>query len=117
MEQRELESRIKQLTKCVAANEPPETALRMLADLKKEAAPTEEQLRVRSHAAFVCLAWLDLPHPKEERTAVRDTWFCVGPSPRHGLLLFHDAAPDPSFHSSCAFCFTSENQPDARHVS
>jgi transcription elongation factor S-II len=46
MEQRELESRVKQLMKCVNNNEPPETALRMLDELKKDASPTEDQLRV-----------------------------------------------------------------------
>lgn len=46
MDQRELESRIKALTKSVAANEAPENALRLLETLKKDAAPTEEMLRV-----------------------------------------------------------------------
>lgn len=47
MDQRELESCIKQLNKVVQANEPPATALALLERLKKEAAPTEEMLRVR----------------------------------------------------------------------
>jgi hypothetical protein len=47
MDQRELESRVKALTKVVAANEPPENALKLLELLKKEASPTEEMLRVR----------------------------------------------------------------------
>lgn len=47
MDQRELETRIKALTKSVAANEAPENALRLLDSLKKDAAPTEEMLRVR----------------------------------------------------------------------
>lgn len=46
MDQRELESRVKALTKSVAANEPPENALRLLESLKKDASPTEEMLRV-----------------------------------------------------------------------
>ena len=48
MDQRELESRVKALTKCVAANEPPENAIKLLDTLKKEASPTEEMLRVRA---------------------------------------------------------------------
>lgn len=48
MDQRELESQVKQLTKCISANEAPENALRILEILKKDAAPTEEMLRVRS---------------------------------------------------------------------
>jgi hypothetical protein len=47
MDQRELEARVKALTKCVAANEPPSNAIALLDSLKKEAAPTEEMLRVR----------------------------------------------------------------------
>lgn len=47
MDQRELESRVKALTKVVAANEPPENALKLLESLKKDASPTEEMLRVR----------------------------------------------------------------------
>lgn len=46
MDARELESNIKALTKSVAANEPPETAIRLLETLKKDASPTEEMLRV-----------------------------------------------------------------------
>lgn len=46
MDQRELESRVKALTKSVAANEPPETAIKLLDSLKKDAKPTEEMLRV-----------------------------------------------------------------------
>lgn len=46
MDQRELESRVKALTKVVAANEPPENALKLLETLKKDASPTEEMLRV-----------------------------------------------------------------------
>lgn len=53
MEQRELESRIKQLMKCVSNNEPSETALRMLDELKKDASPTEDQLRV-GFPSFFC---------------------------------------------------------------
>ncbi|KAJ6787946.1 hypothetical protein PWT90_03763 [Aphanocladium album] len=51
MDQRELESRIKALTKSVAANEPAENALRLLDSLKKDAAPTEEMLRWQSVAS------------------------------------------------------------------
>lgn len=47
MDQRELESRVKALTKSVAANEPPENAIKLLESLKKDAKPTEEMLRVR----------------------------------------------------------------------
>lgn len=47
MDQRELETTIRALNKTVAANEPPESALSLLERLKKEAAPTEEMLRVR----------------------------------------------------------------------
>jgi transcription elongation factor S-II len=47
MDQRELESRIKALTKCVAANEPAENAIKLLESLKKDCSPTEEMLRVR----------------------------------------------------------------------
>lgn len=46
MDQRELESRVKALTKSVAANEPPENAIKLLETLKKDAKPTEEMLRV-----------------------------------------------------------------------
>ncbi|OAA44496.1 transcription elongation factor s-ii [Beauveria brongniartii RCEF 3172] len=53
MDQRELESRIKALTKSVAANEPPENALRLLESLKKDAAPTEEMLRSTRAGVFV----------------------------------------------------------------
>lgn len=47
MDQRELDSYVKQLNKCIVANEAPENALRLLDTLKKDAAPTEEMLRVR----------------------------------------------------------------------
>lgn len=46
MDQRELEARVKALTKTVAANEAPENAIKLLETLKKEASPTEEMLRV-----------------------------------------------------------------------
>lgn len=52
MDQRELESRVKALTKSVAANEPPENAIKLLDMLKKDAAPTEEMLRVSRCACF-----------------------------------------------------------------
>lgn len=48
MDQRELETRVRQLNKTVAANEAPENALTLLNSLKKDAAPTEEMLRVSS---------------------------------------------------------------------
>jgi hypothetical protein len=48
MDQRELDSHVKQLTKCISANEPAENALRLLETLKKDASPTEEMLRVCS---------------------------------------------------------------------
>lgn len=47
MTERELGQRVKALTKCVAANEPPENAIKLLETLKKDASPTEEMLRVR----------------------------------------------------------------------
>ena len=47
MDQRELEARVKALTKTVSANEPASNALSLLKSLKDEAAPTEEMLRVR----------------------------------------------------------------------
>ncbi|PFH60552.1 hypothetical protein XA68_10795 [Ophiocordyceps unilateralis] len=53
MDQRELESRIKALTKSVAANEPPENAIKLLDMLKKDAAPTEEMLRATRAGVFV----------------------------------------------------------------
>ena len=46
MDHRELETRVKALNKTVNANEPPENAMRLLDSLKKDAAPTEEMLRV-----------------------------------------------------------------------
>jgi transcription elongation factor S-II len=49
MDHRELESRVKALSKTVSANEPPETAIKLLESLKKDAAPTEEMLRVGDH--------------------------------------------------------------------
>ncbi|PHH85594.1 hypothetical protein CDD83_196 [Cordyceps sp. RAO-2017] len=53
MDQRELESRVKALTKSVAANEPPENAIKLLDLLKKDAAPTEEMLRATRAGVFV----------------------------------------------------------------
>lgn len=53
MDQRELETRIKALNKTVAANESPDNALRLLESLKKDAAPTEEMLRVRFNSCKV----------------------------------------------------------------
>ncbi|OAA81692.1 transcription elongation factor s-ii [Akanthomyces lecanii RCEF 1005] len=53
MDQRELESRIKALTKSVNAKEAPENALRLLDSLKKDAAPTEEMLRTTRAGVFV----------------------------------------------------------------
>lgn len=50
MDQRELESRVKALTKTVSANEPASNALTLLKSLKDEAAPTEEMLRVRIYS-------------------------------------------------------------------
>ncbi|ATY58774.1 DNA excision repair Rad2 [Cordyceps militaris] len=52
-QKRELEMRIKALTKSVAANEAPENALRLLDLLKKDAAPTEEMLRATRAGVFV----------------------------------------------------------------
>ena len=64
MDHRELEARVKALNKTVNANEPPENAMRLLDSLKKDAAPTEEMLRVCAclrcggflHVSFV--AWV-----------------------------------------------------------
>ncbi|KAF4818693.1 Transcription elongation factor S-II [Colletotrichum siamense] len=53
MDQRELESSIKQLNKTVQANDPPSSALALLERLKKEAAPTEEMLRATRAGVFV----------------------------------------------------------------
>ncbi|KAK8927497.1 Transcription elongation factor S-II [Metarhizium anisopliae] len=53
MDQRELESRVKALTKSVAANEPPENAIKLLESLKKDAKPTEEMLRATKAGVFV----------------------------------------------------------------
>ncbi|KAF6820777.1 transcription elongation factor S-II [Colletotrichum musicola] len=53
MDQRELESSIKQLNKTVQANDPPSSALAILDRLKKEAAPTEEMLRSTRAGVFV----------------------------------------------------------------
>lgn len=52
MDQRELEARVKALTKCVAANEPADNIIKLLDSLKKECSPTEEMLRVRHHFAY-----------------------------------------------------------------
>lgn len=56
MDQRELESRVKALTKSVAANDPPETAIKLLDSLKKDASPTEEMLRVSGRAVLLATA-------------------------------------------------------------
>ncbi|CAM1504081.1 Fc.00g016720.m01.CDS01 [Cosmosporella sp. VM-42] len=53
MDQRELETRVKALTKCVAANEPPENAIKLLKTLKDDASPTEEMLRATRAGVFV----------------------------------------------------------------
>ncbi|QPG95980.1 hypothetical protein C2857_002764 [Epichloe festucae Fl1] len=53
MDQRELESHVKALTKSVAANEPPENAIKLLDSLKKDAKPTEEMLRATRAGVFV----------------------------------------------------------------
>ncbi|KAG6189772.1 hypothetical protein E4U35_000196 [Claviceps purpurea] len=53
MDQRELESRVKALTKSVAANEAPENAIKILESLKKDARPTEEMLRATKAGVFV----------------------------------------------------------------
>ncbi|KAG5941112.1 hypothetical protein E4U53_007473 [Claviceps sorghi] len=53
MDQRELESRVKALTKSVAANEAPENAIKMLELLKKDARPTEEMLRATKAGVFI----------------------------------------------------------------
>lgn len=51
MDQRELDSSIRQLQKVVTANEPSSNALAILERLKKEASPTEEMLRVSTQCA------------------------------------------------------------------
>ncbi|KAG5921071.1 hypothetical protein E4U42_005998 [Claviceps africana] len=53
MDQRELESRVKALTKSVAANEAPENAIKLLELLKKDARPTEEMLRATKAGVFI----------------------------------------------------------------
>ncbi|KAF9875845.1 transcription elongation factor s-ii [Colletotrichum karsti] len=53
MDQRELDSSIKQLNKTVQANDPPTSALAILERLKKEASPTEEMLRSTRAGVFV----------------------------------------------------------------
>ncbi|KAF4999163.1 hypothetical protein FGRMN_2622 [Fusarium graminum] len=53
MDERELGQRVKALTKCVAANEPAENAIKMLETLKKDASPTEEMLRATKAGVFV----------------------------------------------------------------
>ncbi|KAG5973461.1 hypothetical protein E4U55_000535 [Claviceps digitariae] len=53
MDQRELEARVKALTKSVAANEAPENAIKLLELLKKDARPTEEMLRATKAGVFV----------------------------------------------------------------
>ncbi|KAF5019554.1 hypothetical protein F66182_8427, partial [Fusarium sp. NRRL 66182] len=53
MDERELGQRVKALTKCVAANEPSENAIKLLEALKKDAAPTEEQLRATRAGVIV----------------------------------------------------------------
>ncbi|KAL2675190.1 hypothetical protein Neosp_011372 [[Neocosmospora] mangrovei] len=53
MDERELASRVKALTKCVAANEPPENVIKLLESLKKDASPTEEMLRATRAGVFV----------------------------------------------------------------
>ncbi|EXM30183.1 hypothetical protein V3481_000728 [Fusarium oxysporum f. sp. vasinfectum] len=53
MDERELGQRIKALTKCVATNEPPENAIKLLETLKKDASPTEEMLRATRAGVFV----------------------------------------------------------------
>ncbi|KAG6008003.1 hypothetical protein E4U21_005237 [Claviceps maximensis] len=53
MDQRELELRVKALTKSVAANEAPENAIKLLELLKKDAKPTEEMLRATKAGVFV----------------------------------------------------------------
>lgn len=45
MDDRELHSRIKDLNKALASEAPP-IVIKLLEDLKKDTAPTEEQLRV-----------------------------------------------------------------------
>ncbi|CAG1982462.1 unnamed protein product [Fusarium graminearum] len=53
MTERELGQRVKALTKCVAANEPPENAIKLIETLKKDASPTEEMLRATRAGVFV----------------------------------------------------------------
>ncbi|KAF4969650.1 hypothetical protein FZEAL_10188 [Fusarium zealandicum] len=53
MDERELAARVKALTKCVAANEPAENAIKLLETLKKDASPTEEMLRSTRAGVFV----------------------------------------------------------------
>lgn len=46
MDQRELDARIKSLSKALVANEPPPSIIAILENIKRDAAPTEEMLRV-----------------------------------------------------------------------
>lgn len=66
MDQRELEARVKALTKTIGANEPASNALSLLKALRDEAAPTEEMLRVRIYPpeipALLLLAPPCFPH-------------------------------------------------------
>jgi len=53
MDQRELDANVKALTKSMAANEPPENALRLLETLKRDASPTEDMLRATRAGVWV----------------------------------------------------------------
>lgn len=48
MEERELTQRIKSLSKAIQSQEAPTVVINMLENLKKDSAPTEEQLRASS---------------------------------------------------------------------
>lgn len=58
MDERELSRRIKALGKAVSSNEPTSAIIAIMDNLKKDAAPTEEMLRVSSSCPsclpFIC---------------------------------------------------------------
>lgn len=58
MDQRELDARIKALNKALNANEPASNIISLLDSIKKDAAPTEEMLRVSGTAMFMRSVYL-----------------------------------------------------------
>ena len=84
MDQRELDARVKALTKTIAANEPASNALSLLKTLKDEAAPTEEMLRVRNIPPSA-LVWV---------------WLLPYTSAARAIALPHTASPRQSFRTT-----------------